>query len=180
MRVTRTNAIELINRLVTGSGQGAVDLGSLVDDPRCYALVGDPPLGTHICLQVVEGVYEVHSAVLPEGRGEWTIEFTEAAIREMFTATDCIELITRLPQGVVAASALARRFGFSLRWIGDEMMYQGHVVPYSVWSLTLMEWIPAEEFGFQAVLAEMRSKGQKQKADVWHARRSFVSRKVDA
>lgn len=180
MTITRTTDSELITRLIVGSGQGPVELGSLISDPRVHALVGEPPLGTHICLQVIEGVYEFHSAVLAEGRGEWTMAFTHAAIHYMFTATDCIELITRLPQGAVPAISLARRFGFSPRWAGDEMVYRNRIVPFAVWSLTMMEWIPAEIEAFNAVLAAMRQTGQERKAAVWHARRAFVARKVDA
>lgn len=182
MLLTRDTTGEVTQRIFDDPnvGQGPIDITPLLRDSHCIALVGDPPLGVHIGLQVVSGVYEVHSVILPEGRGEWAVEFTESAIRHIFVTTDCIELITRIPHGALPPNSLARRFGFAERWVGGDMVYQNRIVPFSVWSLTLMGWMPAEIEAFNAVIAEMREAGQDLKADVWFARRAFVARKIDA
>lgn len=179
MQITRITDKTDIGRIVSESGQGEIDLGALTRDPTCYVLIGDPPLGVHIGLRVIEGVYEVHSAITPDGRGEWAGQFTADAIRYMFCGTDCIELITRIPQGVLAAVVMARQFGFSRRWIGGDMVFQGIIVPYGVWSLTMMEWLPADINAFNEVIAEMAER-QPKKAEAWAIRRAFVARKVDA
>lgn len=183
MKIFRDTEGDVINQIVnqTDQGQtdyGPVDLRPLVKFDDVYALFGDPPFGTHICLRVIDGVFEFHSAVASEGRGEWTIEFTEGAIEYMFTQTSCIELITRIPQGNVAAAALARRFGFSPRWAGSEMKFKDKIVPYAVWSLTMFEWLPSGHAVFEIILNQMREAGQELKAQSWEARRNVVSRPV--
>src|SRR5215475_12382148 len=93
----------------------------------------------------------------------------------MFCSTDCIELITRIPQGAVASLALAKRFGLRQRWVCKETRYRGRDVPYSVWSMTLFDWLPADEESLMAVLAAMKQYGQEAKAQSWFVRWAALS-----
>jgi hypothetical protein len=153
-----------------------LDFRLLANDPRIFLLVGDPPIGSIVFGQVVTGVYEAHAAVLPEGRGVWMTQLSEAAIRYMFTATDCIEILTRVLQGHVAAVALARYLGFVERWRCPAFRFRGRDVPYGVWGLTMMDWFPADDDGRKAALQEMYHAGQGEKAKSWYARWTHLSR----
>lgn len=155
-----------------------LDFRILARDPRIFLLVGDPPIGSIVFGQVVTGVYEAHAAVLPQGRGEWMTELSEAAMRYMFMATDCIEILTRVLQGHVAAAALARRLGFVERWGCPEFPFRGRMVPYTVWGITMMDWFPDDEEGRKRAYSEMYHAGQAEKAKVWYARWAALSAKV--
>lgn len=62
------------------------------------------------CLE--SGVYEVHSLSLPHVRGPYVFAAATASIRFMFLATGAMELLTRVPHGNIAATALTRKVGF--------------------------------------------------------------------
>lgn len=155
-----------------------VDLSNLVRDRRVYALIGDPPLGGYLAWQILDGCYELHTAVLPEGRGEWTKEFSEAAIRYMFVGSNAIELMTRIPQGALGSLTLARMFGFTPRWSCPECEYRGKKVPYIVHSLTMFDWFPADETARSVVLRDMVAAGQGEKARNWQLRWAALSTTV--
>lgn len=152
------------------------DFRALAPDPRWHFLIGDPPCGTFICGRLLDGIYEAHAAVVPEGRGPWTVQFGEAAIRYMFTATDAIEILTRVPQGHLGSLTLVRRLGFVLRWTRPSCWFRGRDVPYSVWGLTLFDWWPSEDTAREATLEEMRCADQHEKMVAWHNRYAILSR----
>jgi hypothetical protein len=153
-----------------------LDLRPAALDPRYWLLVGEPELGSFFCVRFDAGLYEAHAAVLPEGRGEWSLEFGRSAIRAMFTGTDCIEILTRVPQGHPACLALVRNLGFSPRWTRPSCNFRGRNVPCTVWSLTMQEWFPAEDEARKAALAEMCAAGWERKAQCWQKRWALLSR----
>jgi hypothetical protein len=153
-----------------------LDVRQMAHDPRTVLMLGEPAYGCFACYQVLNGVYEVHAAVLPDGRGEWCLDFGHSAIRHMFVTTDCIEIITRIPQGHIGTLALARRTGFVERWSRPHCRFRGKDVPYSVYSVTMIDWFPADDEEREAVLHEMRNAGQSDKAANWHYRWAFLSR----
>jgi hypothetical protein len=63
--------------------------------------------------QMEPGIYEVHSLALPHVRGAYVYAAASLSIRFMFFATGAMELLTRVPEGNVAATALSRKVGFS-------------------------------------------------------------------
>lgn len=125
---------------VKGSNAGPLDLSSVVRNPAHVVLVSDH--GGMIFIKHQTGVYEFHSAVLPENRGEWTARGAVAAFHWMFTKTDAFELMTKCPHGNVAASAGAKFIGmtkdFTTRpiWLTDEGM-----VPVDVYGLRIQDWV---------------------------------------
>jgi hypothetical protein len=153
-----------------------LDVRPMAQDPRAILMVGEPALGCFACYRVMDGVYEVHAAVLPDGRGEWCLEFGHSAVRHMFTATDAIEIITRIPQGHIGTLALARHTGFVERWSRPHCRFRGKDVPYAVYSVTMMDWFPAGDAERETVLHEMRRAGQQAKAANWYLRWAFLSR----
>lgn len=187
MRILRDISGETVNRIVNdpdvrpwiiGAADRTLDLSRMASDPRCWLLVGEPPLGAQIAWRILDGVAEFHSAVLPSGRGEWALEFFADAVRYMFCTTDAIELITRIPQGNLGALTLARRFLLQPRWICPSCWYRGQRVPYAVWSLTMMDWMPSDLAGYEAAIEDIERAGLQTKAANWLARRAFLSREV--
>ena len=153
-----------------------IDMRPIAKDPHTIILVGAPPLGCFLFMQIVLGVYEAHGAVMPEGRGEWSRELAESCVRTIFTATDCIEIMTRIPQGHTGTLALVRHLGFEERWRRPEILFRGKKVPFSVWSLTMQQWFPSDEAEQRIVLRDMEEGGPPGKAANWRARWERLSR----
>lgn len=97
-------------------GDGPIDLGPIVASPANIAIQAEHGGWVLQCLS--PGVYEVHSMFLPEGRGANVKRALAEALDYVFSATDCLKLVTRLPEGNVPATALGRIAGFR-PWFGD-------------------------------------------------------------
>lgn len=145
----RTFTAERINEIVNhpsvfphvkGLHVDGLDLKNITGNPKNICLLGE-----HGCVIFVKhqpGVYEFHTCVFPEGRGPWMIEGSREAFRYMFTRTDAFELMTKCPDGNVAAKAGARAVGclfrFSTRpiWPVDDT-----IVAVDVHSIIIQEWV---------------------------------------
>ena len=89
-----------------------IDLTPVVQNPDNFVLQGDH--GGMVLMQVVPSVYEAHTQVLPEGRGEWGLKMAMACGDWLFTHTNATEIITRVPTGNLPALALTRACGMRL------------------------------------------------------------------
>lgn len=165
-----------VRPFMTSVNDGALDVRPLAHDARGVLLIGEPAFGCFLCYRVMDGVYEVHAGVLPGGRGAWCLEFGLSAVRHMFTTTDAIEILTRIPQGHIGTIALAKRTGFKERWTRPHCRFRGQDVPYTVWSVVMQDWWPVDDDERAAVLKEMIAAGQTLKAQNWHMRWAFLSR----
>lgn len=97
-------------------GEGPLDLSSVIGNPANIAL--QAAQGGWVLQNLSPGVYEVHSMFLPEGRGSAVKKALAAALDYVFSATDCRQIVTRLPAGNVRAAALGKIAGFR-PWFGD-------------------------------------------------------------
>ena len=91
-------------------GEGPMDFTAFAANPAHFCFIGEHC--GFLCHPLDLGVYEVHSMAVPEGRGGATLTCVREALRYMFCATDCTELLTRCPDGNSAALGLARVSGF--------------------------------------------------------------------
>lgn len=89
---------------------GDLDFAPLVGDAANVTLANDH--GGFICHRIGEGLYEVHSVFAPEGRGRLRAE-TARGQAFLFTATDCVRIVTKVPACNPRAAALARLSGFA-------------------------------------------------------------------
>lgn len=162
---------------VADVSEGLLDVSDRVGNPANVTLVGEH--GAFFCFKYTAGLYEVHTAVLQSGRGAWARDFAEAGARYMFTQTDCVEILTRVPQGHVAAKALTEAVGFQHQFTTPaDCMFRGEMVPAHVYSLPLQQWFPrardVEEEGaaFHAWLVKQvgNGSGQPHGADPAHNR----------
>lgn len=148
MILTRTTDAEQINAIlnhpavrpdVAEPKDGALDIAERAAQPGNVCLVGEH--GAFVVLRYDAGIYEVHTAILPSGRGEWAKAFAEEGAKFMFTHTDCVDLLTRVPQGHIAAKALTEMNGFRHQFTTPaDTLFRGRLVPCHVYYLTLQEW----------------------------------------
>jgi len=117
-----------------------LDLTTITANHNHICLVGE-----HGCVLFIKhqaGVYEFHTSVLPEGRGEWMVKGSRFAFNWMFCNTDAFELLTKCPYGNVAAKAGAKVVGCSLRFTTRPIWpMDGKLVPVDVYSIMLQEWV---------------------------------------
>jgi hypothetical protein len=78
-----------------------LDNVALATDHACFLFKRDEP-----------GRYELHTGIVPEGRGAAVIPAASAAFRWMFVHTDCVELVTQIAGSNRPADLMARRAGF--------------------------------------------------------------------
>lgn len=92
------------------SAAGPLDLTAFISEPLNVALLSD-----HACVLFAHdepGRYEQHTAILPEGRGAAVLPMIAEAYRHLFVLTDCIEVVTKIPEENRRADLMARRAGF--------------------------------------------------------------------
>ena len=137
-------ANEIINHpavrpYVADLGSGAIDLAPVATHPDIFILLGEH--GVFVLRRLMPGVLEVHTQVLPEGRGEWTDAFIQAGIRWVFTHTEAFEIVTRVPEGHLAAKATTIRSGMTYEFTPDSpYLFRGRLRPVHVYSIRLQEW----------------------------------------
>lgn len=88
---------------------GPLDLSALVANPNNFVLTGKH--GGLVFVETVPGLMEIHSQVLPDGRGPWALQFAQQCVEWLFCRTRATEVFTRVPEGNVGAMALARACG---------------------------------------------------------------------
>lgn len=116
LAVRRTLDASLLNRVANDpdvrpflQGEGEIDLAALVANVANIALVTDG--GGFFLHGLTPGEYEVHSMFLPEARGQ-TVQAMREGMEYMFARTDCLRLVTRVPDGNQPAANLAAAGGF--------------------------------------------------------------------
>jgi hypothetical protein len=124
---------------VADVADGVIDMAPVMARQNVLILGGEH--GVFVVFKLFDGSYEVHTAVLPEGRGAWTRAFATAGARFMFTSTDCVEILTRVPEGHVAAAELTRVMGFRRQFTTPpECLFRGERVRCAIYSLTIQDW----------------------------------------
>lgn len=122
---------------------GYVDVGKQLA-AGALALAGE--YGAFMVYRYDVGIYECHTAVLPAGRGAWALAFAKAGATFMFTQTDCVEIMTRVPQGHVAAKALSEAVGFRHQFTTPpDCLFRGKAVPCHIYAMPMAEWFSRAE-----------------------------------
>src|SRR5215469_10096412 len=130
----------IIRPWIADAAEGVVDLTASVENRKNVLLMGEH--GGCMFFQQQPGIYEVHTQVLPGGRGAWTAAMTKAAVHWMFTETPAFEIVTRVPRGHIAAKAAAQRRGMVFEFTRDDhCRFRGTNVPVDIYSLTIQDWI---------------------------------------
>lgn len=178
--IERASYAERINEILNHpevhpfvSDTGAkIDVSSAIANSAHHFLLGEH--GVIVCFAIAPELFEFHIGVLPEGRGQWTIDFAKLSEGYMFTRTAAVELLTRIPSGNRASVALARNMNYRRRWECDGK-WRGKEQPITVWSKTMQDWFDEQE-SVETVVKAMLDAGNKAKAQAWERRWAVLSR----
>ena len=116
--------------------EGVLDLSPLVANENNVLLMGEH--GGCLLMKLLPGVYEAHTQFLPSGRGAWGVLCAEAMMHHMYTATDCYEIMSRVPAGNMAASFLAR---YMVRHYGARLLFTRETENVTVYDQFLQHWV---------------------------------------
>lgn len=126
-------------------GVGALDLSQTIADPKNVTLQGE--YGGFVGVRLEPGVYECHSMFLREGRGGYALDAMREGLRYLFTRTDCIEVVTKAPEGNLAALGAARGMGFVVSFRLDKgwPLGDGQFGPVDCMSLPFKKWVAKDD-----------------------------------
>jgi hypothetical protein len=119
---------------------GKIDVSGLIADQRNVLLMAEG--GGIIFAWHEPGIYEVHTNFLKSHRGRNAVRASLAAYRWMFTHTDCMMLLTRVPAFNKAAHSFClmvgavRNFDREKIWPTDDGL-----VDVAYWSLHFDTWV---------------------------------------
>jgi hypothetical protein len=145
--VAKANAIvnhSAVLPFVAGPDHGALDLSPIIADHRNVLLEAEG--GFILCCAAEPNTYQVHTAFLPDHRGLHAVDASLAAYRFMFTATDCLTLLTMVPE-IDRKTSLATRIstrlvGFELDFAMDAAVWgEAEAVPTRFYSLHYHRWL---------------------------------------
>lgn len=126
--------------LISLPGQESLDAAGLVADQRNVLLMVEG--GGFILVWHEPAVYEIHSNFLKGYRGAYALQCCLAAVRWMFTHTDCMWLLTQVPKFNVAARRAAAFSGATLEFERNAAWPTNDgSVPVSYWSLRYDDWV---------------------------------------
>lgn len=160
LTVSREFSAERINAVVNHpevrlwvGGSGTLDLSSLVGDLRNVLLM--TPTGGCLFQWLGDGYYEVHTQFVPEGRGATAIHAVKDALWYMFTATDAVEIVTKVPDDNDGALGLVRAIKGSLQFHRPNAWQSASGLSgVKYYSKTLGDWVK-DETDALAVVGDM-------------------------
>lgn len=134
-----------IRPFIADMKEGSIDISSKVADPNNVLLMGE--FGGCFFGKFMEGMYEVHTQVLPEGRGNWTKEFLMAVRHYIFTNTDAVEVITRVPREHKGAKQAAEWVGMKYEFTRPNgCIFGGKLMDVDIYSERLQDWVPTDPY----------------------------------
>ncbi len=101
-----------IRPFIGGDLAQPLDLTAAVENPLTIVLMGEH--GGFLMAWSAPGVFEVHTMILPEGRGEWAAEAAILARDSMFDIYEANMLWTRIEEGMDNVLAYAEKGGMTL------------------------------------------------------------------
>lgn len=114
-----------------------LDLTEKVRNPANIALLA--PDGGWLLQAMLPGVYELHTLFLPSGRGRSYFARAKEALRYVFTRTDALEILTKVPDDNAGARMAAALVGFRERFRREGVWETGCGVSFQ--ALTLDDWL---------------------------------------
>jgi hypothetical protein len=125
---------------LANDADGVIDMGVALAHPGNVMLLGEH--GGCLFFWLGDCRFEVHTFVLPAGRGAWTRAMTEAAFWFMFTRTDCREVLTRVPGPHVAAKAATVAVGMHFQFTEPGgVIFRNRRADLDIYAITLEDWI---------------------------------------
>lgn len=117
-----------------------LDLSATLESADIYALLGS--MGGVTFHRLQPGLFDAHTHILPDGRGQWGLAMVEAALHWLFTRTEAVEVMTRCPKGNLAAKALARAIGGTCEFINPHgWVKDNQPIPADIYALRIQDWM---------------------------------------
>lgn len=133
-----------INRIVNHpavrphlGGEGDIDVTGIVQNPNNVVLHSNGFAA--IFLAIHPGLYDVHTQALPEARGEVVARASQACLHWLFSRTDAVEVLTKVPVENEAAAKLCAWNNFEHDYTIDHDPTWGGMV--DVLAVTLQRWM---------------------------------------
>lgn len=124
---------------------GSLDVSGQVGDQNNILLMGE--FGGCLLFFVSPGIFEVHTQILPEGRGAWAKAFIGQMLEWMFTRSNCWEIVTRVPREHIGAKALTIGAGFRKEFSRpDQCKFRGKIMPVDIYRLSIHDWVEASDW----------------------------------
>lgn len=146
--LSRQESAERVNEIVNdpsiypwicGPLTEPLDLTTTIESGNYIALVGE--YGGFLFWKIAPGLFDAHSAILPEGRGRWTIKAAKSALDWMFGKEGADEIMMVAPQGNLAVLSLVRVLKAKPRGsVADGWWRNGKPVAANVYSLTKSDY----------------------------------------
>jgi len=144
--VDRQFAAERANRIANDpevrpwlGGSGPLDFSALVANLANVLLMNEE--GGVFFENLEPGLYEAHTLFLPEGRGEKAVHAVRDALRWMFTKTDAVEIVTKVPEGNKGALGLVRAIHGEKRFHRDNaILIDRKPAGVDYYALPIMSW----------------------------------------
>lgn len=122
-----------------GGGDGPLDLSGLVANPANVLLMGQGGGVLFQCL--APGLYEAHTQFVPDARDAGAVRAVKDALRWMFTRTDAIEIVTKVPDGNKPALGMVRAIHGQKLFERDGIWpVAGRFEAVSYYTLPIMAW----------------------------------------
>jgi hypothetical protein len=119
---------------------GRLDFSGIIHSPRVRVLMGEH--GGMIFQEHMDGFWECHTMVRKEGRGRWTIAMVRECLKWIFSRTQAVEIVTRVPRGNLGALALVRAIGGVYEFTNrNGWMIDGEKIPADIYSMHISQWI---------------------------------------
>jgi hypothetical protein len=116
------------------AGEGEIDLTPVLKNPDNFALVTNE--GGFILTQHEPGIYEAHSQFMPGAR-TGTFRAMREVFDYMFTRTDCMKIVTQIPDNNKGAIGLGRLGKFRPMFRRED----GPMGPTTYVGLALEDWV---------------------------------------
>ena len=147
--IERQASADAVNRIINdpsihpwvcGPDNRKLDLTQQILDGSYIALLGEH--GGFLFWKLKDGIYDAHSAVLPDGRGSWAILAAQHALRMMFNDYGAEEIMMACPKGNLAVRVLVKCLKAKPRGkIDIGWWLNGKPVPSEIFSLTKQDWL---------------------------------------
>lgn len=119
-----------------------LDLTPVITNPDNICLLTDKQDGGYVLTKLAEGLYGAHTIALPSARGRPMLRLMREGFRALFTATDCFEVSTFIPDGASHASTWADLAGFRPGWRREAFFALGEqAVGGEFRNLTYADWV---------------------------------------
>lgn len=104
--------------------------------------------GAYVLMKLQAGLYEVHTLALPPARGRPMLRLMRTMLRTMFTGSDAVEIVTRIPDGNENAMAWSDLAGFRSTYRREACFpLMGQIVGCQYRSLTFQDWALKDKEG---------------------------------